>query len=105
MQWMSTDQDYGSWLFGLVELSWVPHWQFELSGMYNVSPGPAAPADPDSGMKTSILYPSIGITYTQGSRRFNIRYVKQVEGVVCTGGICRLEPAFSGLRMSTYVTF
>ena len=102
---MNTEQDYGSWIFGLVELSMAPNWQLELSGMYNADPGPASPSDPSSGEKESILYPSIGLTFTQGSKRFNVRYVKQVEGVVCTGGICRLEPAFSGLRMSTYVAF
>jgi hypothetical protein len=105
LQWMTTPQDYGSWIFSLIELSWVPHWQLELSGMYNANPGPASPEDPDSGMKEKILYPSIGVTYTHGSKRFNIRYVKQVEGVVCTGGICRLEPAFSGLRFNSYVAF
>ncbi len=105
MQWMSTSEDYGSWLFSLIEVSLAPHWQFELSGMYNIDPGPASPTDPESGSKEKILYPSIGATYTHGSKRVNVRYVKQVEGVVCTGGICRLEPAFSGLRMSSYVAF
>ena len=105
LQWMSTDQDYGSWLFSLLEFSLAPHWQFELSGMYNIDPGPSSPTDPESGMKERILYPSIGVTYTQGNKRYNLRYVKQVEGVVCTGGICRLEPAFSGLRMSSYAAF
>jgi hypothetical protein len=105
LQYMTTQQDYGSWIFSLIELSWVPHWQLELSGMYNVNPGPSSPEDPDSEIKEKILYPSVGVTYTHGSKRFNIRYVKQVEGVVCTGGICRLEPAFSGLRFNSYVAF
>ncbi|MBK7636932.1 MAG: hypothetical protein IPJ13_23660 [Saprospiraceae bacterium] len=37
-QYMKTDQDFGSWLFGLVEYSVAPKWNFEVSGMYNVKP-------------------------------------------------------------------
>lgn len=105
LQYMHTAQDYGSWIFGLVEIGLAPHWQFEISTMYNVSPADASPEDKETGEKLKTIYPTFGFTYTHGNRRINLRYVKQVEGVVCTGGICRLEPAFSGLRMSTYVNF
>jgi hypothetical protein len=95
VQYMSTAQDYGSWLFALAEYGISPHWIFEASGMYNSAP-----------KKTEkILYPSLGAVYVQGANRFQLRYVKQVEGVVCSGGICRLEPAFSGIRFSLKSTF
>jgi hypothetical protein len=105
LQYMHTDQDYGSWLFSLVEWTINPHLQVEISGMYNINPGEASPTDPSDGMKKKILYPTIGASYTQGNKRWSLRYVKQVEGVICTGGICRLEPAFSGLRLNSYVAF
>ena len=57
------------------------------------------------GEADDIHYPTIGAVYTHRSNRFEIRYVKQVEGIVCAGGICRLEPAFSGLKMSVRSTF
>jgi Family of unknown function (DUF6029) len=95
IQYMSTEQDYGSWLFGLVEYGISPHWIFEASGMYNSAPK----------LTEKILYPSFGAVYIQGPNRFQLRYVKQVEGVVCSGGICRLEPAFSGIRFSLNSTF
>ncbi|HMQ06621.1 MAG TPA: DUF6029 family protein [Saprospiraceae bacterium] len=105
LQYMHTRQDYGSWLFFLQEWTLAPHWQFELSGMYNIQPATASPTDPVTGEKLKILYPNIGTTFSHGAKRISLRYVKQVEGVVCTGGICRLEPAFSGIRMNTYVQF
>ena len=105
MQYMYTQEDYGSWLFGLVEASLGKYVILEISGMYNISPGPASPEDPDTEIKEKILYPTIGIQLRKGSKRISFRYVKQVEGVICTGGICRLEPAFSGFRMNTYVQF
>ncbi|MEM9822759.1 MAG: DUF6029 family protein [Bacteroidota bacterium] len=43
--------------------------------------------------------------YTNGANRFSLSYIKQVEGIVCAGGICRLEPAFSGVRATVSSTF
>ncbi len=103
-QYMDTDEDFGSWVFGLAEFGLAPHWIFEVSGMYNIQPSKNSPTNA-AGESLKILYPTFGVTYIQKSNRFNIRYVKQVEGVVCSGGICRLEPAFSGVRMSMSSTF
>ena len=107
-QYMSTEQDYGSWAFLLAEVGLAPNWIFEASGMYNVSPNAAnsdIPRDPETNDLKKILYPTLGVVYVKKSNRYNIRYVKQVEGVVCSGGICRLEPAFSGVKMSVTSTF
>lgn len=97
-------QDYGNWVFGLVELNLAPHWTFSLADMYNATPGKNSPSD-DSGEKLALHYPRVDVFYTTGPNRFSMSYIKQVEGVVCTGGICRLEPAFSGVRMTVNSTF
>jgi hypothetical protein len=36
---------------------------------------------------------------------FGVSYVKQVEGIVCTGGVCRYEPAFNGVRLNLQARF
>lgn len=97
-------QDYGSWLFGLVEFTVAPHWTFTISDMYNVDPGKQSPSDAN-GEKIDVHYPRFDIYYTNKSNRFSLSYVKQVEGVVCSGGICRLEPAFSGVKMTVNSSF
>lgn len=107
-QYMSTNQDFGSWAYGLLEVGLAPHWLFELSGMYNVSPNPQKteiPINPETGDKKKILYPTVGAVYINKGNRFSLRYVKQVEGVVCNGGVCRLEPAFSGVRFNMTSNF
>ncbi|NND32757.1 MAG: hypothetical protein HKN76_09215, partial [Saprospiraceae bacterium] len=94
-QFMSTKQDFGSWAFALIEYSIAPRWSFALSDMYNVDP-----------IKTAALhYPRVDVVFVQKTNRFGLSYIKQVEGVVCAGGICRLEPAFSGIRFSLNSTF
>ncbi len=100
-QYMNTKQDFGSWIFGLLEYSVAPSWSFEASGMYNVHPKKAN----SKGVIEKTLYPTFGVVYSHDSQRYSLRYVKQVEGVVCSGGICRLEPAFSGIRFSMNTTF
>jgi hypothetical protein len=101
VQYMSTEQDYGSWLYGLAEFSISPHWLFELSDMYNI-----APSVKEDGKKGEKLhYPTAGVVYSAGATRYSLRYVKQVEGVVCSGGICRLEPAFSGVKLNISANF
>ncbi len=95
-QYMHTRQDWGRWLYGLAEFSIAPHWNFEISDMWNVKPY----EDASGNRKNDPLhFPTAGITYITGTHRITGRYVKQVEGIVCSGGICRLEPAFSGVRL------
>ncbi|MEL6924774.1 MAG: DUF6029 family protein [Bacteroidota bacterium] len=95
LQYMHNEQDFGSWIFVLAEFGMAPNWVFSVSDMYNVVP-----------TKTPrIHYPRLDISYTRRANRFIASYVKQVEGVVCTGGICRFEPAFSGFRLSINSTF
>lgn len=96
--------DYGNWLFALTEFTLAPHWAITLSDMFNIDPGKLSPTD-ENGKKDKIHYPRIDVYYTHHANRFSVSYVKQVEGIVCSGGICRLEPAFSGVKMSVNSTF
>jgi hypothetical protein len=102
LQYMHTKQDFGSWAYGLVEVGIAPHWIFELSDMWNV-----VPYEDKNGVQKNdpLHYPTFGVIYSTGSHRFSGRFVKQVEGVVCSGGICRLEPAFSGFRFQVSSQF
>lgn len=100
-QYMHTQQDYGNWVYGLAEFSMAPHWIFEASAMYNIDP-----KKPNAFQEIKkVLYPTLGVVFNSNGQRYSLRYVKQVEGVVCSGGICRLEPAFSGVRFNMTTTF
>ena len=102
LQYMSTKEDYGSWIYLLEEFSISPHWIFELSDMWNISPS----LNEDGTKKVNDLhFPTLGVVYSAGSTRYALRYVKQVEGIVCSGGICRLEPAFSGFKFNLTSNF
>lgn len=96
-QYMHTRQDYGSWAFASLEFSVAPNWSFAISDMYNVSPAQA-------GTDAKHYY-NFFAAYSRNAHRFSLAYVKQVEGINCTGGVCRYEPAFSGLRFGITSSF
>jgi hypothetical protein len=98
LQYMSTKQDYGSWVFGLLEFNIAPNWSFALSDMYNIAPNKVH-------VKKALHYPNVFIARSVGSHRFTAQYVKQVDGINCTGGVCRYEPAFSGFKIGILSTF
>jgi hypothetical protein len=96
LQYMSTKQDYGSWAYALLEYNIVPKFSISVSDMYNIDPNPAT-------VSKALHYPSVYGAFTKGPHRLSLAYVKQVAGINCTGGVCRYEPAFSGIR-STFTT-
>lgn len=95
--------DFGSWAWLQAEYTLAPHWTFAAANMFNAMPGVASPVE--NGKRKALYYPRFDVFYTIKSNRFSLSYIKQVEGVVCTGGICRLEPAFSGFRFAVTSTF
>lgn len=97
-QYQHVKLDYGQWIYGLVEFNIAPHFSFAVSDMWNFQPNPEI--NPNANH-----YYSLFAGYTTGPHRFTLSYVKQVEGIVCTGGVCRLEPAFSGVKFAVTSTF
>lgn len=98
LQYQHVKKDYGQWIYGLIEFNIAPHFSFAVSDMWNFQPNPEI--NPYANH-----YYSIFAGYTIGAHRFTLNYVKQVEGIVCTGGVCRIEPAFSGLKFGVNSTF
>jgi Family of unknown function (DUF6029) len=98
LQYQATKQDFGSWAFALIEYNVAPHWSFAVSDMYLAKVNPDDP-------KPQAHYYNFFSSYTAHSTRFTMAFVKQVSGIVCTGGVCRYEPAFSGLRMTINTSF
>ena len=61
---------------------------------------------PSSIIPSEIIHYYSGfVGYTDGPTVVTLAYIKQVEGVNCTGGICRVEPAFSGARLTLSTSF
>ncbi|MCC6720670.1 MAG: hypothetical protein IT243_00595 [Bacteroidia bacterium] len=102
IQYLNTKQDYGSFANVLLELNVSPHYSFSVSDMINVKPNRYE----DNPVPNKILhYYSFFGKYNINTTSFTLAYIKQVEGVNCSGGVCRLEPAFSGVRFTITSNF
>ncbi|MFN0173455.1 MAG: DUF6029 family protein [Saprospiraceae bacterium] len=109
-QYLATEEEFGSWVNGLVEVGLAPHWIFYASDMYKLEHGTLDPNLSSEKAKEKTKYdnshfPSLGIVYSRKSNRVSLAYVKQVEGINCAGGICRYEPAFHGARLTVNSSF
>ncbi|MBX2902475.1 MAG: hypothetical protein KF872_02880 [Chitinophagales bacterium] len=102
VQYQHVAKDFGQWIYGLLEFNVAPRWSVAVSDMWNFKPNPENPVP--SARKGNHYY-SAFLAFTHHAHRFSINYVKQVEGIVCTGGVCRFEPAFSGVKVAITSTF
>ena len=91
-QYLSTKDDEGDWLYGLAELSLVPHWMITVSDMYN------------SGETNTHYYQGL-VTYNTGAHRLQVGYGRTRAGYNCSGGVCRWIPAQRGFTLSYNYNF
>jgi hypothetical protein len=91
-QYLRTKQDEGDWVFGLAELSLVPHWMITVSDQYNCS-------------QTKTHYYQGLITYNTGAHRLQAGYGRVQEGYNCSGGVCRWIPSQKGFTLSYNYNF
>lgn len=101
-QYLHTEQDQGSFAWGLLEYSLAPQWTFAVGDMINVEPL----INGTERQEVDIIhYYTASASYTKKQTRLMASFVKQPQGVNCTGGVCRVEPAFSGLRLQMSTNF
>ena len=103
LQYQDTKQDYGSWAYALIEYDMAPKWSVSASDMYNINPNPNN--DNHDYHNPGLNYPTVYTAFTKGANRFSLAYVKQVDGINCSGGVCRYEPAFSGVKATLTSSF
>ena len=102
LQYQYVPNDFGQWIYGLFEFNIAPSFSVAVSDMWNFKPNPN---NVIQVYQVPHHFYSAFVSYTYGPHRFSLNYVKQVAGIVCTGGVCRYEPAFSGVKFSVTSTF
>lgn len=92
VQYLATPDDQGDWLYGLLELSWAPHWMFTVADMYNCG-------------ETDTHYYQALVTYNVKSHRIQAGYCRTRAGYNCAGGVCRYVPATRGFTVAYNYNF
>ena len=102
LQYQHAEKELGQSIFALIEYNIAPKWSFSVTDLYNFNPNPNYFIQE---YRTSHHFYSVFAAYTKDVTRITLGYVKQLQGIVCTGGVCRIEPAFSGIRMQLTTSF
>ena len=104
-QYLNTHEEFGSWINGVVEFGMAPHWLVTFSDMYKLKHQETEGLAPEKLKYDGLHFPTVQVSYTHKANRIGLSWVKQVEGINCAGGICRYEPAFSGVKLQVNSTF
>lgn len=91
LQYLVTYEDQKDWMAALLEVSFAPHWSVYAADMYN------------HGM-TKVHYYNGGVSYSKGRAKMTLGYGRYKAGYICSGGVCRQIPAYTGASLSFVMT-
>ena len=80
------------WMAALLEVNFAPHWSIFASDMYNHG-------------NTKVHYYNAGVSYAKSRTRIALGYGRYKAGYICSGGVCRQIPAYTGANLSITTSF
>ncbi len=92
LQYLTTGEDEGDWMYGLLELSVLPNWMFTVADMYNKE-------------HHNKHYYQGYVTFNTGAHRIQLGYGRTRAGYNCSGGVCRYVPETKGFTLSYNYNF
>ena len=82
----------GDWWAAQLEYSFAPVFSVFVSDMYNFQ-------------LERVHYYNVGVSYTKSRTRIALSYGRNRAGYVCSGGVCRQMPAYTGFNLSLTTSF
>ena len=82
-QYLYSQELTKDWMAGLLEVGIAPNWNIHVSDMYNHG-------------DTHEHYWEAGVSYTRSSFKVAASYGHQRAGYLCSGGVCRWQPEYTG---------
>lgn len=98
VQYLLSDEYEGDWVAGLLEYNLAPRWSFFIQDMYNIDKTAA-------NNYQSINYYSGGFSFTKNRTRIQLSYGRNRAGYICSGGVCRYSPAYTGVNLAITSSF
>ena len=82
------DRFRSNWLSGLLEYNVAPYWSIYVQDSWNYG-----------NDEQRLHYYNGGFSYSRGSVRADLSYGRYMEGYICSGGVCRSIPAYTGANL------
>jgi hypothetical protein len=92
LQYLQTKDDQKDWMAALLEVNFAPHWSIFASDMFNHG-------------STRLNYYNGGVSYSKSRTRTALGYGRYKAGYICSGGVCRSIPAYTGANLSITTSF
>ena len=92
LQYLASKDDQKDWMAGLLEVNFAPHWSVYASDMWNHG-------------ETKLHYYNGGVSYSMSNLRLAAGYGRYRAGYICSGGVCRAIPAYTGANLSLTASF
>ena len=92
LQYLATHEDEKDWMAALVEVNLAPYWSIYVSDMFNHG-------------STKLHYYAAGVSYARSRTRVSLSYGRNKDGYVCSGGVCRIISAYTGLNLQFTTSF
>ena len=108
-----TSEDYeGDWVAATVEYNFAPKFSFYVSDMWNCEKmQDGAYGNYYMNLETYEMehkllhYYQVGGSFTHNSLRVQLSYGRNRAGYVCSGGVCRFQPAYTGVNLALTLSF
>ena len=111
-QYLLSDDYEGDWVAATIEYNFAPMFSFYVSDMWNCEPmqdgayGNYYMNINDYEYNHELLhYYQVGASFTYKSFRAQLSYGRNRAGYVCSGGVCRFQPAFTGVNLAMTLSF
>lgn len=92
LQYLATDGYQKDWMAAQLEVSFAPHWSVFVSDMYNHG-------------SSKMHYYNAGTSYSYRWIRVAAGYGRYRAGFICSGGVCRQIPAYTGANLTLTASF
>ena len=112
-QYLASEEYEGDWVAGTIEYNFAPKFSFYVSDMWNCEKMIDGPygnyyiTNPDTqeGEHKLLHYYQVGASFTHKSIRAQLSYGRNRAGYVCSGGVCRFQPAYTGVNLAVTLSF
>ena len=92
LQYLCSADYEKDWMAALLEFNIAPRWSFSVSDMYNHG-------------SSDLHYYNVTASYTRKATRIQLGYGRTRAGYVCSGGVCRWTPSYTGANLTVTSSF
>ncbi|MBO5832583.1 MAG: hypothetical protein J6Q95_04760 [Alistipes sp.] len=111
-QYLASNDYEGDWVAATIEYNLAPKFSFYVSDMWNCEKMQDGlygnyfmDLETYEGDHYLLHYYQVGASFTHNSFRAQLSYGRNRAGYVCSGGVCRFQPAYTGFNLAMTLSF